>query len=205
MQTKTTASVLETLRIPISRIVAVLILLLAIATTPNGYESIHGEFMEITGFGLLIIAALGRIWCSIYISGRKDKVLCTDGPYSISRNPLYFFSFIGVLGFSLALQSLTILLLSSITYLLLYRHVIISEEVRLKELFGGQFEAYVKSTPRFFPSTGKYRFVEAQVIKPQIIEKSLKEVVWFLLTILGIEVLEAIHQSGHMILMHTPF
>ena len=41
------------------------------------------------------IGAFGRIWCSLYIAGYKNNVLVIEGPYSMCRNPLYFFSFIG--------------------------------------------------------------------------------------------------------------
>jgi hypothetical protein len=32
------------------------------------------------------VASLGRMWCSLYIAGSKDKELITNGPYSLCRN-----------------------------------------------------------------------------------------------------------------------
>lgn len=40
-------------------------------------------------------AMAGRIWCAQYIAGYKNDVLVREGPYSVCRNPLYFFSFLG--------------------------------------------------------------------------------------------------------------
>ena len=54
------------------------------------------------------IGAFGRIWCSLYIAGYKNNVLVTDGPYSMCRNPLYFFSFVGGIGVSCATETFTI-------------------------------------------------------------------------------------------------
>ena len=68
--------------------------------------------LKILGYALIIGAALGRIWCNIYITGRKDKELCTDGPYSLCRNPLYLFSFIGVVGVMYAIQNIPLLVAS---------------------------------------------------------------------------------------------
>lgn len=157
------------------------------------------------GFGLLILAALGRIWCGIYISGRKDRVLCTDGPYSLCRNPLYFFSFLGVAGFSLALESLFLFAVCSVGYLVLYRFIIASEERRLRSMFGASYAEYLASVPRFVPQLKRPTQVESISIQPRILEKSLKEVVWFLLAIILIEALEAVHGAGYLVWGHTPF
>jgi protein-S-isoprenylcysteine O-methyltransferase Ste14 len=44
---------------------------------------------------LAAMIASHRLWCSLYISGYKNSQLITSGPYSLCRNPLYFFSFVG--------------------------------------------------------------------------------------------------------------
>lgn len=173
-------------------------------TIPNSYDSKLGEVMEISGFLLLIFAALGRIWCSIYISGRKDKELCKIGPYACCRNPLYFFSFLGAVGFTLGIQSIFLTVLVSSGFLVYYYFVIKSEEVRLQELFGNEYTLYTQSTPRFFPKMATCGTPDTYQIRPKTIERSLKEVVWFLLAIVAIEILEALHQNGHLVLVKMP-
>ena len=58
------------------------------------------------GLAAIIVAIVGRAWCSLYIGGRKNAQVMQDGPYSICRHPLYFFSTIGATGFGLLLDSL---------------------------------------------------------------------------------------------------
>ena len=62
--------------------------------------------MSILGFVLVVFGSFGRIWASLYIEGNKTKNLITAGPFSMVRNPLYFFSLIMLIGFILALKSI---------------------------------------------------------------------------------------------------
>ena len=58
----------------------------------------------LVALGLTSAAAVGRLWCSLYIAGYKKSCLVTDGPYAMCRNPLYFFSMLGVWGILLFLS-----------------------------------------------------------------------------------------------------
>lgn len=60
-------------------------------------DAVH-EALEYAGMALIGTAILGRTWSSLYIGGRKNAELMQDGPYSLMRNPLYTFSFIGAPG-----------------------------------------------------------------------------------------------------------
>ncbi len=205
MYTKDTSRI-ETLRLPISRLLGFTIAGLALFTIPRESTMTPTSMMGIIGYGLLIIAALGRVWCGIYIAGRKDKSLCTEGPYSVCRNPLYLFSFLGILGFSLALKSLFIVAVCCSGFLILYHFIIASEESRLKHLFGSEYLNYIDSVPRFIPAFKQPTQLESLSINPRVLEKSLKEVVWFLFAILGIELLEMVHHTNNLlVLAHTPF
>jgi hypothetical protein len=148
---------------------------------------------------------MGRIWCAIYISGRKDRTLCLDGPYSLSRNPLYFFSLLGLIGFFTALENLAFAAVAAVVYLAYYRQVIMSEEKRLGQLFGAEYELYAGCTPRFLPAIRTPRGVDCYTIRPQMIERAMKEVVWFLLVIIFAEVLDRVHQAEYLILFRLPF
>jgi protein-S-isoprenylcysteine O-methyltransferase Ste14 len=97
-------------RIGISRIFVVA-LALVIAFSKSAWES-ESPFLTailfMIGCVLVGIASLGRLWCSLYIAGYKTDVLVTEGPYSMCRNPLYFFSLLGAVGVGLASETFTL-------------------------------------------------------------------------------------------------
>ena len=95
------------------------------------------------------IGAFGRIWCSLYIAGYKNNVLVTDGPYSMCRNPLYFFSFVGGIGVSCATETFTIPLLTALAFGIYYPSVIRKEQERLLTLFGDAYRNYCRNVPSF--------------------------------------------------------
>lgn len=195
---------MEKLRIPLSWGAMTMVAFVALFTVPRSFETVSGEVLELTGYVLLIAAALGRVWCGIYIAGRKDRELCTEGPYSRSRHPLYFFSFVGVVGMSMALQSLILLAATSMVFLTYYHWVMRGEERRLTGLFGDSYRDYMRRVPRFLPLWTSTPGSESRVIHTRILERSLREVVWFLLAIVIIEVLELAHHSGYLIVFRMP-
>jgi protein-S-isoprenylcysteine O-methyltransferase Ste14 len=198
-------SKIEKLRMPLSRVFAVIGSFFCVTFISKIHGTLLGESIESVGFLLLMVSSVGRIWCSIYISGRKDRELCSEGPYSICRNPLYFCSFLGAIGFGLALQSFVIAAVLALSFLILYQFIIRSEESRLIHLFGPSFENYIKTVPRFFPAWRKPTTVDSLVVRPRIVERSMREVVWFLFVIIIVEVLEIIHNMGYLKLGTIPF
>ena len=91
---------IEKVRIHISQIFSVLLVVI-ICLSENSWEY-KAPFVTTVlfffGAVLVGIASIGRLWCSIYIAGYKTKKLIAEGPYSMCRNPLYFFSFLGAIG-----------------------------------------------------------------------------------------------------------
>lgn len=171
----------ERWRIAASRAVAAgLALLLLISET--GWHAISvtaAHAVSVFGIVLAMTGAIGRLWCSGYISGNKNRRLVTDGPYSLCRNPLYFFSFVGAVGVGLTTETATIPLVLTLAFALYYPAVIRSEEARLAELHGDAFTAYRRTVPRFWPSLAHYREPERAEISLIAFRRSLTEVVWF--------------------------
>jgi protein-S-isoprenylcysteine O-methyltransferase Ste14 len=102
-------SKIEKYRIILSRMAAVVVLFF-LFTTQSLWETkneVLTFFLFFIGMILVGIASLGRMWCSLYIAGYKDDKLVAKGPYSICRNPLYFFSMIGTLGIGFATETFT--------------------------------------------------------------------------------------------------
>lgn len=193
---KTHKSGIEKLRKPVSFATVALLLVLLVVTKPARFGSIPYEILEQFGFILVFVAVLGRIWCTLYIAGRKSRELCTVGPYEVCRNPLYLFSLIGLVGICLAAANILLAILSATVYLLYYRGVIRGEERRLAAIFGADFARYVASTPRFWPRLRIPRNSDNLMVNSQIFTRSLMEVIWFLLAINFVEIIEQVKLSN---------
>mgnify|MGYP003732046007 CR=1 FL=1 len=117
-------------RITLSRIFAFLLFVIIIISK-NGWEDVNKimtQILFLIGSILVAIGSLGRLWCAIYIAGYKSNYLITSGPYSISRNPLYFFSLIGAIGVGFASESFLLPLLITAGFSIYYPFVIKAEE-----------------------------------------------------------------------------
>ncbi len=189
---------IEKYRILISRIVAVFVLFF-IAATKSRWETDNEMLSFILlfiGIVLVGVASLGRMWCSLYIAGYKDKQLITKGPYSMCRNPLYFFSMVGVLGIGFCTETLVFPLLFIILFSCYYPFVIKSEEKRLRSLFGIVFEKYTRNVPAFFPDISIFEEPETYMVNPGIYRVHIFSALWFVWSVGILEVLEGVRKSG---------
>jgi protein-S-isoprenylcysteine O-methyltransferase Ste14 len=102
-------------------------------------------------FGVLIsfMGACLRYWASGYL--RKDNKLTVSGPYQLTRNPLYFGTFLMGVGSCLLTQSLALTSFCIFVFGGIYHFVILGEEQKLRKLFGKDYETYTSLVPRFFP------------------------------------------------------
>jgi protein-S-isoprenylcysteine O-methyltransferase Ste14 len=122
-------------------------------------------FMHPTAKSLVIggaIAGLGalvRIWAAGYID--KGKALATDGPYALTRNPLYLGSLIMGLGVLVAGRLYWFLLPFGLLYLVLYIPVMKREEQELHQGYGDAFLDYVGRVPMFFPRLAPARLASS--------------------------------------------
>jgi protein-S-isoprenylcysteine O-methyltransferase Ste14 len=148
--------------------------------------------VEVSGYLLIISATLGRVWCALYITGRKNKVLCKDGPYSICRNPSYLFTFFGVMGIVTVAQSLFLLFLIIPVFWTYYYLVIKSEERRLWAIFGEEYEDYCSRVKRLLPRFSNYWSKTIIEINPQVTSKSIIDAGWFLWFLVLFELLKPI-------------
>lgn len=99
----------EKLRLPLSRAASAVAVFFLLFTSSRweGRELMVTTMLFTVGMVLVAIGSLGRMWCSVYIAGYKDRTLITQGPYSVCRNPLYFFSTFGALGVGCCTETFT--------------------------------------------------------------------------------------------------
>ncbi|MEA2708087.1 MAG: hypothetical protein QOF78_688 [Phycisphaerales bacterium] len=155
------------------------------------------DLFFVVGITLVGFATAGRIWCSLYISGRKTKSLVTLGPYSMCRNPLYFFSFIGCAGIGLTTETLLLPLAALIAFAVYYPSVIAAEEGRLLEAHGDAFREYQRTTPRFLPSFSRLREAEEEYpVHAKRFRSGMIDAMCFVWAVGLIELAEGLHGAG---------
>ncbi|MEI6970777.1 MAG: isoprenylcysteine carboxylmethyltransferase family protein [bacterium] len=154
------------------------------------------EAGQLIGLVLLTIAAGGRIWCLQFIGGRKNTTLLMDGPYSVVRNPLYVFSFIGAVGFGLTVQNPYLALLLAVTFALYYSSVVLMEERTLAATFKAEFDTYASKIPRWIPRFSVYSEPESVTVLPRQFRKSMLDAMWFIWVYLFWEIIQLARTSG---------
>jgi len=165
-------------RQPVSIVVIIVCLALLLATPPSWQANSGANIvMNAFGFVLIVVAAFGRIWSSLYISGYKEDRIVTEGPYAIVRNPLYAFSFLGALGLGLATTNLLILAVIASAFLLYYPLVVFAEERNLRHKFGQDFVAYMHQVPRFLPRRLHLVEPDRYPVRPRHVRRSLLEII----------------------------
>jgi protein-S-isoprenylcysteine O-methyltransferase Ste14 len=174
-----------------SRAAVILVFTYAVLVpAPAAFPQLLLDFFELLGFGLLIVAAVGRLWCLSYIAGAKNEVMVTEGPYSVARNPLYAFNFIGAVGFGLAIENPVLAALLASGFSVLYPGVVRHEETRMAQLFGESYARYREATPRWLPRWSNFHEPETWTINPKRFRTGLRESMWFLWAFMLWEVFE---------------
>ncbi|NGY06860.1 methyltransferase family protein [Solimonas terrae] len=186
------------LRIPLSR---AFVALLGVAILFNGsYWSraglMFGDLLTSLGLVLIGVATVGRLWCNLYIVGYKNRELLTTGPYSTSRNPLYFFSSIGAVGVGCMSESLIITAVIALMFAITYPSVILAEERRLADLHGDAWTRYVATVPRFWPKFSQLDEPEQYTMYPRQFRRHLSDALWFGWAAAILLLIETLHDGG---------
>lgn len=152
--------------------------------------------VEHLGLVAIMACILGRAWCSLYIGGRKKQEIVSSGPYSLCRNPLYVFSFIGAFGVGAQTGSLSVGLVFALACWLVFRIVAGREESYLATAFGETYRAYYARTPRFLPNPRLWRDESELSIRPAFFLRTVRDGLVFLLALPVFEGLEHLQNLG---------
>lgn len=158
-------------------------------------QNVAHEVIELTGLALIFLCVLGRLWSILYVGGRKSDQLVTSGPYSLMRNPLYFFSTIGAVGIGLTFGSAILALaLGALTFMVLHATAR-REAAFLADRFGIAYTAYAERTPLFWPNPFGYRDLSEVSFSPRVLKRTFFDALYFLAVFPAVEFVEYLHTA----------
>ena len=117
--------------------------------------ALENPVLQSVGLGLYLLAELGWVWVDTYLmrqfyGGLEGRSLVTEGPYRRVRHPRYTFLLLGRLGITLAFAS-ALSWLFTVGWLVLLVRRIPMEESHLGNIFGEEYDAYVRRSARLLP------------------------------------------------------
>ena len=113
--------------------------------------ALAGALVAAAGVALAVGAKLrlGR-WYSAAFGVKQGHVLVTDGPYAVTRHPIYTGIITTILGAALAWNSALTLLLGVLISVPLFFHTV-NEEALFERHFGDAYREYRRRVPRLMP------------------------------------------------------
>jgi protein-S-isoprenylcysteine O-methyltransferase Ste14 len=187
-------------RIVLQRTYAIVLLAMLTFTLTAWQElaPVFEELLALIGWVFVGVGVFGRIWSGSYISGSKNAKLVVDGPYSICRNPLYFFSLIAGLGVMLVSETVILPIQFAALFWVYYSELIAREEAVLATLHGAAFKVYCARVPRFWPNFSLYSEPTEYIVSAALFRKTMADAIWFVIGAALIDFMEAMHDIGYL-------
>jgi protein-S-isoprenylcysteine O-methyltransferase Ste14 len=155
-----------------------------------GYESALHEIFDIIGYILIVLCGMGRLYTTAFLGGLKNKELVTYGPFSVVRNPLYVFSWLGFTGFAIFSNNIWVMILIPAGFFFLYLFLVKREEEFLSETFGTVYADYRARVPRFIPNFSNFHQPETITMTPRFYLNGLLDNIWWFIIPIILEMTE---------------
>jgi len=153
--------------------------------------------IEFAGTVALLSGIAVRLWCALYIGGRKKVTLVTHGPYSLTRNPLYLGTTLCAVGIGLQAGMLSVGIICGLLCWALFWAVVREEEMFMLDRFGTDYAWYCVRTPQFWPDFSLYKDdAESRSFDPASLWRTVRDSSLFILAIPLTELIENLHTSG---------
>jgi len=176
---------------------AILCCIVAVAVSERPtFPGAAGALAGFGGFVLVSVAALGRLWTSLFIAGRKDATLVQSGPYAACRHPLYTLSLVAMFGLGLATRSLVLLVALVALAVVLHLRAIRAEDAALEASHGDPARQYRAQVPALLPDLSRYSVPETLVIQPRVVWKAVIDAGSLLLAFALVQAAHLLQHAG---------
>jgi protein-S-isoprenylcysteine O-methyltransferase Ste14 len=101
------------------------------------------------GAALVVLGSVVRVYASGYIV--KNKLLATDGPYSLVRHPLYTGNLLILIGFAVACGLWWAFVVAALFWWFYYPPTIDYEDRKLQRIFGESWDTWSRTVPAVIP------------------------------------------------------
>jgi protein-S-isoprenylcysteine O-methyltransferase Ste14 len=128
-----------------------------------------------SGLIFVLICILGRTWTTLYIGGQKRRMLVTNGPYSVVRNPLYLFTLLGAAGVGALSGSLAFMAVCGAFAAAVFLAVVRQEEQFLLATFPHEYPAYAARVPRLLPRFSTWQDADYLNVRPRLVIRTFFE------------------------------
>ena len=171
------------------------IVLVALTERPT-FTGFASGLVGFLGFVLVAVAALGRLWTSLFIAGRTDATLVQVGPYAACRHPLYLLSLVGMIGLGLATRSVVLLLALAGISVLLHFGAMRAEDSLLESTHGAAARRYREQVPALIPDGSRYSVPELLEIQPRVVWKAVLDAGSLLLALALMQAAHGLQHAG---------
>ena len=186
-------------RLLVVQVAAVLAIALLLFAKPFLGEGSKGhELVELLGIGLVLICVAGRLWSTLYVGGKKNKELISAGPFSMTQNPLYFFSTVGAVGIGLMYGSVLAAGALGLASFIVFRVTARKEAAFLLGKFGSAYTAYAERTPHFWPNPLLFRGRAERQFSTRALRRTFYDGLYFLAVFPLIETVEHFRIGGFL-------
>lgn len=158
------------------------------------------EFLDILGIFIVLFGFLIRVAARGYKSEKSwnGRSLMSDGLYGLVRHPMYFGTLLIGMGIVLVLFQWWAFLIFLFVFLAIYTPQVCKEENNLLQLFGEEYKAYCRKTPKYFPNGNFFRanLVEYLFFKWAWVKKELLSLIVASVIIIALETWQDIRLFG---------
>ena len=162
----------STPRLRLTALLLLAVLALVATSERTAAAGLPGLLLQLGGLACIACAALGRIWCSVFIAGHKDARLVRDGPYSALRHPLYALSLLAMLGVGLTTRSAVLTAALLLASAALHARAARAEDRLLRSVHGEAFDRYAGTVNAFWPNRRACEVPATLEIRPRVLWKA---------------------------------